>query len=235
MKSDVSELIDRIEFCREKSRELGVKIAALANSSIKCWIIPFQAGAGEINAKMLSHPPVSVRQEVGMLVNEQRSILDALACALALRNRANNTKDVYFPILKSKDGFFEQLGRRKIKKLNEADRKAIENIKPWLPHENDPEDGNLILFQLHEADRVRKHQNLLRWACLGGVSPAGGGQIGFLQTKQIMFSELEKEENLAFFLVLHVNSKFRLRLFIKTPPCCVGFPLFNCCWISMMK
>lgn len=199
MENDLSELLERVEFCRQKTDELQGRITQLAGKSISHWLFPWGSpGVGEIKATLLAHPPVSLRQEVGMIVNEQRAILDALACTLATRNGANHTNDVYFPITKTKEGFFQR-GQDKIRKISFTDQQTIEAIKPWAPSDDNPEDGNLVLFQLHDADRVRKHQNLLKWACLGGVYPAGNGHIGMMTTEMVVFQDVGKEEVLAFF------------------------------------
>ena len=200
MRDDLTELLERVEFCRTRSLELEAKVEKLAGASISHWVLPWpQPGEGEIMAKLLSHPPVSIRQEVGMIVNEQRSILDALACKLATRNGANSINDVYFPIVKTREIFFDKISKRKIRRLDAADQQAIEDLKPWNPTGNDPEDGNLALFQLHEADRVRKHQELLRWACLSGAQILGDGQVGRFQSSPVVFTEVGKAEKLAFF------------------------------------
>jgi hypothetical protein len=226
MQGDLSELLERVEFCGKRSQELQARILQLAGNSISHWLFPWgQPGVGEIKAKLLVPPPVSLRQEVGMIVNEQRSILDALACTLATRNGANHTKDVYFPITKTREGFYEDLGRRKIRKLSVTDQDAIEKLKPWLPTVEDPGDGNITLFQLHEADRVRKHRNLLKWACLGRVFPTGNGHIGSMSTSPVVFHEVGKEERLAFFTGVTCDLGVQLDIIYIEPEALAGHPV----------
>lgn len=226
MQNDLSELIDRIELCRVRGRDIERKVTDLARSSIACWVQHgAQSRAGEVKAKLLAHPPLSLRQEVGMLVNEQRTILDGLTSVLATRNGHNDVRGVYFPITKTKEVFNDKHTTSKFRKLSDAQIRTIETFKPWLPSAKDPEDGNRLLFQLHEADRVRKHQNLLRWSCLGGVHPTGDGYIGTLQTHGVIFSEIEKEEHLAFFSDVTCQLVATFTMIYDGPPALHGRPV----------
>jgi len=225
MQSDFSELFERLRLCRSRSRKLEVDIGNLESVSLSHWVEYLdQPGTGTVNAKLLEHPPVRLRQEVGMLVNEQRSILDALACKLAVRNGANNWNDVYFPISKDRASFLSD-GRKKIRKLSDSDRCLIETFRPWLPTDRAPEDGNLTLFQLHEADKFRKHQDLLRWACLGGVEPTGNGIIGLLQVNRVIFNEVGREERLALFANITCNLIVNFEVVYLTPNAVSGAPV----------
>ena len=160
-----------------------------------------------------------------MIVNEQRSILDALACALATRNRANDIRGVYFPIAKSKADFSNKTCRDKIQKLAEADQQTIKDMKPWLPSTDDPADGNRLLFCLNEADNVRKHQSLLRWACHGGVRPVGSGEIGHLVADGVIFTEVGKEETLASFAGVTCNLSVSFEMVYYEPDSLKGRPV----------
>ena len=225
MSGDLAELLERVDLCQMRSQQIEANIDKLASTSIAHWTSNWQPHVGQITAKLLRHPSVAIRQEVGMLVNELRSILDALACKLATRNGANNTNSVYFPIMKNKAGFYDGLGRGKIKRLSNADQQAIEDLKPWNPTDDDPEDGNRILFQLHEADRVRKHQDLLRWACLGGARPAEWGTGGNLQINRVVFSEVGKEMTLANFFGVSVPLYVSFDVIYLTPDALGGYSI----------
>lgn len=198
MHDDLSEELQRLEFCRLKSAELQANIANLAGFSVSHWLQQDRSGLGEVRAKLLAQPPVSIRQEVGMIVNEQRAVLDALACKLARRNGANDTSDVSFPITATKAKFNNRSGRSKIAKLSVADQFAIGAIRPWGPSEEDPEDCNELLWQLHEGDIVRKHRHLLRWACLGGAYPISG-RVGMMQSMPVVFNDIGVEVTLTRF------------------------------------
>lgn len=229
MNADLSELHERLNFCRTTVSELEAKIAQLTASSISVWTVPWtQPGAGEIRVKLLSHPPVSLRQQVGKIVNEQRSILDALVGILAVRNGANLTSDIYFPVVKEKARFFEKDARSKIRKLSVADQMAIESFNPWCPPVDDQEDGNLDLFQLHESDKVRKHRNLLRWACQGGINPFASGPIGFIRSGSIIFRDIGKEVNIASFLGVAGEVGVNFRLVYLEPPILMGCSVSSC-------
>jgi hypothetical protein len=222
MTDNLAELKERVELCRQKSMALTSQINVLAGQSVNVWVTPLGPNSGLVKAKLLAHPPVSIRSELGMIVNELRSVLDALACELAIRNGANDTSAVYFPITKTKAGFFEQTGRRKIRKLSAADQQKIESLKPWQAPEHDPEDGHPNLFMLHEADRVRKHQKLLKWACMGGAFPAGKGEIGFMDINSVFFEEAGKEETLSTFRNVTCQLGVRIDLVYAEPPALRG-------------
>lgn len=226
MAYDLNELHERIDWCRQKTATLEAEIIKVAGQSIKHWLFPWGPGTGEIKAHMLSPPPVSLRADVGMIVNEQRAVLDALACTLATRAGANHTNDVYFPITRDKQGY-DELGRKKIRKLSQADRDAIEALTPWAP-DDEGANGHPWLFKLHEADRVRKHQKLLKWACLGGVHPAGNGHIGQMQTGPVVFTEIGKEETLAFFRNVTCSLAVHFSLIYVEPAALDGWDVAGC-------
>lgn len=228
MHDDLSELKERVEWCRQKSEALVPQVAQLGGHSVAHRVHISAHGTGGVLGKLLAHPPVALRSEVGMILNEQRSVLDALACSLATRNRANHTNDVYFPITKTKAGFYEKLGQRKIRKLSADARQKIEDLKPWWPSKDCPEDGNPALFLLHEADRIRKHQNLLRWGCMGGVFPAGSGQIGMMSGHPVIFEEVGREEQLAMFRNVTCQIGVRFDLVYREPDTLRGRPVLPC-------
>jgi hypothetical protein len=214
MANDLNELHERIAWCRQRAAELDTEIVRLSGQCIKYWREGWGQGSAEIKAKMLSPPPVSIRVEVGTLVNEQRAILDALACALATRNGANHTNDVYFPITRDKEGF-EQLGRKKIRKLGQADQEKIEALSPWALDETNG--GNQALSLLHEADRIRKHQKLLKWGCLGGVFPVGDGHVGQMSLASVLFETVGAVETLATYSHVTTGIGVRFSLVYNEP------------------
>lgn len=113
--------------------------------------------------------PVRLRSKAGTIANELRACLDALACALAVRN-GKSDKGVYFPISKSKAIFEEDGMRKKIRKLSDADKAAIADLKPYRG-----DGGDNLLFGLHEADRVRKHVRLGAFGTANAAGAFGGG------------------------------------------------------------
>lgn len=226
MGDDLAELIERSELCGKKIGVLEQATIGIGQQSVECWWHNIQDGLGEVRGRLLAHPPVSIRSEVGMVVNEQRSILDNLASALARRNGANHVNDVYFPITSTKSGFYEELGKRKIRKLSCEDRNKIELLKPWLPSDENTEDGNIILFMLHTADRIRKHQNLLRWACIGGVHTFGSGYIGSMHAMNVKFDQLNQEHILAMVENVTCDIGVRIDLVYAEPAILDRKPVF---------
>jgi hypothetical protein len=201
MANDLSELLERIALCQSKIGALQSEARRQGLSSVECWVQPYGTGGqGEVQARLHEHPSVALRQEVGWIMNEQRSILDALACKLAVRNGINDTRQTYFPITATKEAFFKASeGQKKIAALSQNDRDAIAALKPWLPPEDDPQDGSMVLYLLHQADIYRKHNDLLRWACRGGVSPAGTGYVQQMIMNPVTFLDIGKKETLASF------------------------------------
>ena len=89
MVTHLDELLQRLDRCEEKCAFLAAQAKPLAERSVTFWKESYP-GLDEIKGSMLIEPPVGFRIDVGMIVNEQRSILDALACVLAIRNGAND-------------------------------------------------------------------------------------------------------------------------------------------------
>lgn len=230
MYRDLDELRQRAAWCRQKLEMMAPEIVKIGNQSIKHWCHLIQPGSGVIKASLLAHPPVSIRADVGMIVNEQRTILDALTGLLATRNGANHINNVNFPITKTKEGFFEPSAQRRMKKLSKLDQQKIEDLKPWWPSEDNPEDGNPALFLLHEADRVRKHQKLLRWACLGGAVPVGSGHIETMSMTPVLFDQLGTEEELCSFLNITCQLQVQFQLVFREPEALHGRAVLPCLW-----
>lgn len=101
--------------------------------------------------------PTLVNVETGLIINSLRSSLDVLANALAARHSHANQERTYFPICPSRQKFSDW-GRKTIKPLSPADRKVIEDLKPWPG-------GHRHLSDLHTLDIIRKHRRLV------GINP----------------------------------------------------------------
>lgn len=104
--------------------------------------------------------PDDIAIHSGVILNELRAILDALACTLALRNSAADVSGTYFPTGKTKEIFESKEIQRKIKKLNEQDKAIVAALRPYAG-------GNDMLYALHSSDLIRKHQRLI---VLSGVT-----------------------------------------------------------------
>jgi hypothetical protein len=88
----------------------------------------------------------------GEIAQQIRSALDILACDLARWSGVPNVNGVYFPIAKTKDGYFDKRSRDKIKKLKPELQDMIDAIKPY---------GDSILVALNTLASTDKHQALL--------------------------------------------------------------------------
>jgi hypothetical protein len=82
----------------------------------------------------LAPAPEGLSVSVGEGANHLRSALDILACDLARWSGATNVNDVYFPIAKTKQGYFEKRSRKKIKKLRPELQSMIDAIQPYGDH-----------------------------------------------------------------------------------------------------
>jgi hypothetical protein len=103
--------------------------------------------------------PAIINAEVGAIINSLRSSLDVLVSILARRNGHPTSRGTEFPVCASEDKFFcgPNAGRKKIKRLSEADQEIIKSLKPW-------KNGNGHLYALHELDNTRKHRRLVKVA-----------------------------------------------------------------------
>ncbi len=115
-------------------------------------------GETAVKIKLTADIPNVLKVSVGAIIHSLRSSLDLLAVALARRNSATRTNDVYFPISASASVFRDD-GLKKIKRLSAADVAEIENIKPYAG-------GNDLLFALHKLDTTDKHNQLV---AVGGL------------------------------------------------------------------
>jgi len=160
MAADLIELYERIDFSRDEIGVLSREVSVFVSDAIHHEARPTVGRPTlDLFANQKRPVPTAVKSRAGTIANELRAVLDGLACQLAHRN-GNIASDVYFPISKSR-AIFEDDGHRKIRKLSDADRNKIIDLKPY-------QEENPLLFGLHEADRTRKHQRLA--GCVGQSS-----------------------------------------------------------------
>lgn len=195
--NDIDELKERIEFAKAEIRSLSIENAMFLKKAISI-VGELDPNSKTLNiyASQTAPVPVAIRSKAGMIANELRSTLDALACILAGRN-GKRTDDSYFPISKSKE-IFEKDGMKKMRRLSDTDKTTIINLRPYSG-------GHPQFFLLHEADRKRKHQKLaacsahhLRGTFGGGVT-AGSLHIQNSSFNGVFVHDLEyfKGRNLA--------------------------------------
>lgn len=214
MASDLDELRLRAAWCSEQSSKLLAQIEAIGGKSIAVRTDLREPGSGVILAELLTPPPINLRITLGTIVNEQRSILDGLACQLARRAGVNDVSKVYFPVSKDVQAFRKD-GREKIKLLSASDRAKIESIEPW-------DGGHPVLFRLHKADLYRKHDSLLKWGCLGGVHPFGSGYIEALSAQSVIFESPGIVEQLCYFQGVTMQLRATFSLVYVEPPALHG-------------
>ncbi len=127
-----------------------------------------QRGKQALKIKVLKPLPPIVNAEVGAIINSLRTSLDLLTVALAQRNGHSAPMDVYFPISKCRVHFLNS-GIKKIKRLSDTDKSAIEHLEPY-------KGGNDYLFALHQLDIMRKHRRLVAvYETLAGITLSGIG------------------------------------------------------------
>ncbi|MBZ9882944.1 hypothetical protein LB535_11325 [Mesorhizobium sp. CA10] len=168
MAADLNETKERIQWCRNRSTILAAEIDAFIRSGayqISHEVDPI-SGDATLYIELAKEPPRSLIIESGLIIHELRASLDALACVLAVRN-GKGTKNVYFPVSRDLAVFEDDGLKRKLRNLSQADRDVIAGLKPYA-------DGNPMLFALHSADLLRKHQRLM-------MTTQDIGQIGFRQ------------------------------------------------------
>lgn len=148
--NDLSECNERLDYCETELRAIERAIATYSQSAVETrWIAASPHKA--LQLRITKPFPVAIKSRVGTTIHEIRATLDALACALAVRN-ANQPGGVYFPISKTEE-IFGIDGMKKIKKLSVEHQAKIVALRPYGG-------GNKLLFGMHEFDRVRKHQRL---------------------------------------------------------------------------
>lgn len=150
MPSDLTEIDDRLSWCQNKTVQLGETTTTWLETSKEVRVITL--GSLLLAQIRITQPlPNSIKIDAGAIVHEARASLDALACALAVRNH-KSVNGVYFPISNNKS-VFEDDGEKKIKKLSDADKTRIRDQKPYGG-------GNDFLYGMHVFDRDRKHRRL---------------------------------------------------------------------------
>ena len=175
MADDLTDTYERIKWCRSKTTVLAAEIDLfiLKGGVHEISHDVDDEGTATFFVRLIKPPPRAFSIETGAIVHELRASLDGLACVLAQRN-GRGTKNVYFPI--SKDlAVFEADGlKNKLRNLSQADKDLIAALKPYGG-------GNPMLFALHAADLVPKHQRVI--LTHSGLSSIGirSGKIGKLE------------------------------------------------------
>jgi hypothetical protein len=172
-----------------------------------------QPGKELVKVKEREPIPPAVNAETGAVINMLRTSLDLLAVRLAERNGHMRPKDVYFPITSSVLDFIDPIDGaiKKLKRLSEADRLAVEQLRPYPG-------GDDRIYSLHLLDQLRKQQRLVvvsaRPRSMGLINCGSNSEPEFLYNGKL-------EDGTALFrLPSGTNAKVDLRIevtFNETP------------------
>lgn len=129
--------------------------------------------------------PLELGALLGDVVHNLRASLDLIACDMARQNGCTEVQieKTYFPISKNEEmyklgpqtagGGRGKSGRHKIHYLSPSDKDAIDALMPYGG-------GNQLLYNLHELDRLDKHQIIVPVAANSasrtgplGIEPSG--------------------------------------------------------------
>src|SRR5579862_5437287 len=172
-----------------------------------------QPGKELVRVKEREPIPPAVNVEAGAIINMLRTSLDLLAVTLAERNGYERPKDIYFPITGSVMEFIDPVDGavKKLKRLAEADRLAVEQIRPYPG-------GDERLYSLHQLDQLRRQHRLVvvsaRPRSMGLISCGSNSEPEYLYAGKV-------EEGAPLFrLPAGSNAKVDLRIevtFADTP------------------
>lgn len=211
--SDLDELVQRCGYAQELVASLQSKAQDYLNRAVSFTEdrsnLPHVSIYGEITEDV----PTAIRVDLGCVVNELRSILDGLATVLAIRHSGKG-READFPIMKD-ETVFEEKAPKRLKLLAQADQDTIRHLQPW-------EGGHPVLFKLHEADRYRKHQRLLRALAGASVWPTGPGFVGEFFVNGSTFSEVGVRRHLAGGTHLHMKVQRIAGIHYAEPPSLEG-------------
>lgn len=156
MAGDLTDHKERIGYCWGEIDDLEAAIDAFIVSGAYKFSheVEPDTGDGVFYVELAKPVPKAIAIKAGSIAHELRATLDALACALAVRN-GRSENQVYFPICADEAEFLnKEKGAAKIKKLSPGDRAKIAQLTPW-------EAANPLLYGLHITDRTRKHTRLI--------------------------------------------------------------------------
>lgn len=181
MADDLTELLERIEFNRTQIEFFKKQLDSFLCDSQDQWKEANADGTYNLFFKPTKPLPISIRSMAGMITNDLRTILDALACVLAVRQGAKDLSNVYFPISKSKF-IFEIDAPKKMRELSKKDQNKISDFFPY-------KGGNKELWLLHSLDRNRKHQKLATGVISWSELNLGNGIFIRGQVENIKFED----------------------------------------------
>jgi hypothetical protein len=220
MASDLEDLRERIKWCRDQTMVLAAEIDGYCRfTGIKMTAeIDPKTGEGSYFVEQIKPIPRSFSIQGGVIAHELRATLDSLACVLATRN-GNEPKNVYFCIARDETAFETDGLNHKLKKLSDSDRKILASLQPW-------EAGNPMLFALHAADLVRKHQRLILTQANLGKS-----EVYSIDGADILLPEGSSKASVARYLLArsapgtHIGVRMQIGVSFGEPKILVGRPI----------
>lgn len=175
MAEDLKQVHERLSFCRELIEETKAHLDDFVKKAVS---EKFERNGPNIwaYARIEYDLPISTSTRAGLVVNEIRATLDALAWILATeRNHTPPRRNIYFPIARDEEKLLAQFKKRG--NLHKAFAKNDEDtIIGFAPYSG----GNDTLFMMHEADNIRKHRKSLVVAVQGSISATGPGRVGLM-------------------------------------------------------
>ena len=93
MDKNFNELFGRLEICKNEIREFSKQVEDFTNSAFEVhWVET--AAEFEVHGHVVKEVPLQLRSRSGMIINELRTILDALAFILAQKNGKSRSREV---------------------------------------------------------------------------------------------------------------------------------------------
>lgn len=153
MANDLDDVRARLDYCEEETAQLRDAIKAYLAEAVEFRKEPSADNyVTHLQARLLRPIPIPIRAKMGMIANETRASLDDLAGTLAIRNN-KSPKSTKFPVA-ADDTSFQEVGRKMIKALSDADKRIIADMQPC-------KEKRPLLYALHQLDISRKHGKLV--------------------------------------------------------------------------
>lgn len=180
MKTDLKDIFAKVQWANANCITLETKIESfLASKPYDIWQEENRKKGGmDYKIRFSSDVPDEIKIDISNILHLYRSGLDNLACALAKRNGRDSTKDVYFPICETEEGYSGSqrgAGWRKIKHLSQVDQAIIRSYQPYQSGCNDL----TILHKLNVTDKHNKPLSPVGMLGHVGINQACGSiQVG---------------------------------------------------------
>lgn len=212
MAQDLKQIHERLEFCEELIAEVERHLTAFQQRFVET---KFEKNGPNTwaYARIKSDLPISLTTRAGLTANEIRSCLDALAWVLAVeRNATDPAKRIYFPISQNEQKLLNRFARGGDlhQAFSAADEQTLIGFQPY-------DGGNQILFQMSQADNLRKHRKSLVVSVQGSISPTGSGYIGVMLNTMELLTEPDVWHQIGMYNNTTTPTKIRSELHYNEP------------------